>query len=307
MQAFTEIANGLRFPEGPVALQDGSFLVVEVQGQCLTRVRPDGSKQVVAELGGGPNGAAIGPDGRCYVCNNGGLSFRDVKGRTMAGLASPDYAGGWIDVVDLATGRHEVLYRHCGETALAGPNDLVFDGAGGFWFTDSGKMFARHRTSGAVFYARTDGSEIRQVIFPVEGANGIGLSPDGTHLYVAEAHAGRIWDYEVTGPGEIRKVLGPVPWERGHLLGISPQYSIYDSLAVDGAGNICVADIPRGIAVFSPRGELIEQHALPDLFTTNICFGGEGLRTAYVTLSSTGRLVSMPWPRGGTPLHWLNR
>jgi gluconolactonase len=81
-----------------------------------------------------------------------------------------------------------------------------------------------------------------------------------------------------------------------------------DSLAVDRAGNICVADIPYGgISVISPEGELIEQHAMPDSFVTNICFGGPELRTAYVTLSSAGQLISMPWPRGGLPLHFLNR
>ena len=53
--------------------------------------------------------------------------------------------------------------------------------------------------------------------------------------------------------------------------------------------------------------EIIEQHAMPDSFATNICFGGPDLRTAYVTLSSTGQLISMPWPRAGLPLHYLNR
>jgi gluconolactonase len=52
---------------------------------------------------------------------------------------------------------------------------------------------------------------------------------------------------------------------------------------------------------------MIEQHRMPDLFTTNICFGGPDLTCAYITLSSSGRLVSMPWPRAGLPLHWLNR
>ena len=59
----TEIARGLRFPEGPVAMPDGSVILVEIARETLTRVMPDGNQHVIAKLGGGPNGAAMGPDG----------------------------------------------------------------------------------------------------------------------------------------------------------------------------------------------------------------------------------------------------
>ena len=65
------VATGLRFPEGPVPMPDGSVLLVEIARGTLTRVAPDGSLSVVAELGGGPNGLAIGPDGAAYVTNFG--------------------------------------------------------------------------------------------------------------------------------------------------------------------------------------------------------------------------------------------
>ena len=57
----TVIASGLAFPEGPIAQPDGSIVLVEIKAGLLTRVR-DGGKETIAELGGGPNGAAIGPD-----------------------------------------------------------------------------------------------------------------------------------------------------------------------------------------------------------------------------------------------------
>ena len=74
-----------------------------------------------------------------------------------------DYAGGCIQAVDLDSGAVEVVYTHCGEHQLKGPNDLVFDDAGGFWFTDPGKARARDRDIGALYYAKADGSEIRQI------------------------------------------------------------------------------------------------------------------------------------------------
>ncbi|MBE0592576.1 MAG: SMP-30/gluconolactonase/LRE family protein, partial [Gemmatimonadales bacterium] len=149
-----EVARGLRFPEGPVALDDGSFLVVEVERRTLSRIDPGGAISVVAELGGGPNGVAIGPDGRAYVCNNGGLSFTRQGGDLLPGLAPDWYEGGRIEAVDLATGEVERLYDRCGDIALRGPNDIVFDEHGGFWFTDLGKTFKSRteRDRGAVYY-----------------------------------------------------------------------------------------------------------------------------------------------------------
>jgi gluconolactonase len=61
MSPFREVASGLGYPEGPVYRPDGSVLVVEISAGCLSRIAPDGNRTVVAQLGGGPNGAAIGP------------------------------------------------------------------------------------------------------------------------------------------------------------------------------------------------------------------------------------------------------
>lgn len=298
------LAEGLKFPEGPVALPDGSVLVVEMQRRSLTRVAPDGTLHLVAQLQGGPNGAALGPDGHCYICNNGGFEFAQIGDALVTGLASRDYAGGWIEAVDLATGQSRVLYRECKGIPLRGPNDLVFDRHGGMWFTDFGKAGQRQRDQGAVFYARADGSFIRQVVFPMEGPNGIGLSPDGRTLYVSESWSGRIWAYDVVAPGEIARFSGPMPWERGRMLFSFSRYSMPDSMAIERDGNICLGDIPHGgISVIAPDGKLLESHPMPDAFTTNICFGGPDLQTAFITLSSTGRLVSARWPRPGLALN----
>jgi len=87
-----------------------------------------------------------------------------------------------------------------------------------------------------------------------------------------------------------------------------PGYQLFDSLAVDADGNICVATLFNGgITIISPDGSCIDHVPMPDFLTTNICFGGPDLRTAFITLSSTGRLVAMPWERPGLPLHYLNR
>ena len=186
----TKIATGLRFPEGPIAMPDGSVLLVEIARGTLSRVGSDGGVDVVAELGGGPNGAAIGPDGRCYVCNNGGFAVTEHKGRLYPGDSGDEYSGGRIERVDLETGTSEVLYDECDWHPLWGPNDIVFDASGGFYFTDHGKTRARDRDRTGVYYAAADGSAMSEVLFPMEGPNGIGLSPREDELYVAETPTG---------------------------------------------------------------------------------------------------------------------
>jgi gluconolactonase len=286
------VAEGLAFPEGPVALSDGSVLLTEIDRGTLTRVTPAGKTEVVAECGGGPNGAAIGPDGAVYVCNNGGR------------FASGHWAGGWIERVDLATGAREVIYRECDGRRLSGPNDLVFDATGGFWFTDTGKFKGRERDVGSVYYARPDGTGIVEAVHPVESPNGIGLSPDLSTLYFAETVTARLRRRAIEAPGRLADLAGPDP---SPLVVGLPGYQGFDSLAVDSEGNVCVATLVTGcVTVVAPGGAPVVQRHPParieDPMVTNICFGGPDLRSAYITLGRTGRLIRSRWPVPGLPL-----
>ena len=304
MSELTVIASGLRFPEGPIAMRDGSVVLVEIERGTLSRVSPDGTVAVVAELGGGPTGAAIGPDGRCYVCNNGGFEWHERNGELTPGLQGANYSGGRIEAVDLRTGEVEVLYTHSDHGPLRGPNDIVFDAQGGFWFTDLGKTRLTDMDRGFVHYAKADGSECRQVIRAMVTPNGVALSPDGSELYVAETIPGRIWAWPVVEPGKVELKRG-VAANRGRLVAGLPGYQEFDSMAVDGEGNVCVATLHNGgITVAAPDGSRVEHVPMPDHATTNICFGGDGLRTAFVTLSASGQLVSLPWPRPGLALNY---
>src|SRR5436309_14129805 len=141
------LATDLEFPEGPVVMPDGSVVLVEIRGKRLTRVYPDGRKEVVAQIPGGPDGAALGPDGKMYICNNGGFSWIPTGKMNMPGPQPGGYLGGSIQRVDLQRGKVETVVDRCGEHALRGPNDLVFDKHGGLWFSDLGKRRAREMMS----------------------------------------------------------------------------------------------------------------------------------------------------------------
>ena len=303
MAEFTEVASGLRFPEGPIAMPDGSVILVEMFGKQITRVKPDGTKEKIADVPGGPNGIAFGPDCGLYICNNGG-SFGEVEflGLTFPGpMVEADYIGGRIQRYDMETGELKVLYTECNGNKLRGPNDIVFDAHGGMWFTDHGIRHHRNADRTGIYYAKADGSFIEEVVFPVDSPNGIGLSPAGDRVYWAETHTGRLYQREVVAPGKVAPISAEVPTM---LCGL-PGYQLFDSLAVDGDGNICVATLVNGgITVISPTGDVILFVEVDDRITTNICFGGPNYETAYITASSTGRLLAMDWPYKGLKLHW---
>jgi len=298
MSNYEIIAAGLEFPEGPVVMPDGSIVLVEIKRGTITRVDPDdGSVDVVAQPGGGPNGAAIGPDGALYVCNNGGFEWGEARGLTIPGLVADDYSSGRIERIDLETGAVEVVYADVDGVPLKGPNDLMFDSTGGFWFTDHGKMRARTRDRGGLYYGKADGSSVREIAFPLDGPNGVGLSPQQDRVYVAETHQGSILYWELDGPGE----LAGSP--HGRFLARPAGRKLFDSLAIDAEGNVSVATIQTGgISTFTPDGEELEFFAVDDPLCTNICFGGADMKTAFITLSGTGKLIRADWPRPGLVL-----
>lgn len=284
------LASGLSFPEGPIALEDGSVIVLELGKGLVRRVSDEGST-VVADLGGGPNGAAIGPDGAVYVCNNGGSR-------------EPRRPG--IQRLDLDSGAVDTLYTHCDGQPLARPNDLVFDRSGDFWFTDYGR--------GSVFYAKADGSAAEEVITGLVTPNGIGLAPDEGTLYWTQTVTRQVLRRRLTAPGVARPSAGCSISSLVHtgevdrsavLIGL-PGVAELDSMAVEEAGGVCVATlVDGGITAVAESGD-VESWQLPPEFSdgavTNICFGGPGMNTAYITLAMTGRLISCRWPRPGLRL-----
>jgi gluconolactonase len=302
MSDITIHCEDLHFPEGPIIMPDGSVILVEIKRKTLTRVW-NGKRETIAEIPGGPNGAAFGPDGAVYITNNGGFEYHDMGGLTVPGHASKDYDTGRIERVDLATGKVERLYDTIDGQRLSGPNDLVFDKAGAIWFTDLGKTYRRSLERGGLYYAKPDGSLICEAAYGGTGLNGVGLSPDEKVVYAAETDSGKLWAFDIVNEGEVAPApLGAI----GRCVFVYPAHVFFDSLAVQANSDVCVATILNGgITTITPAGQFT--HApLPDPIVTNICFGGADMRDAIITLSATGKLAKIRWPEPGLKLNFAS-
>ena len=297
------VCDGLAFPEGPLELPGGDILVTEIHAGTLTRVTPSGAKSTFATTGGGPNGAAIGPDGAIYVTQNGGIDWRGFNTSRFpwfTGQAPAAPMEGCIQRVS-ADGAVAVLYRECDGESLKAPNDLVFDVDGNFYFTDLGKTHARSKDRTGIYYASPDGKMIKEVVFPADGPNGCALSPDGKTLFYGETPTGRVWAVDLSGPGQ-----GGRPRCLGNVPGAPPaNASSCDSMCVDSEGSVLQATISNGgVTVIPTDGREMWFVPTGDRLTTNCCFGGPGLRTLYVTLSGSGQLIAFDnWPVAGLRLH----
>ncbi len=294
----TILATGLEFPEGPVCNRDGSVYVVEIRGGQLRKIGADGSTSVFARPGGGPNGAARGPDGALYVTNNGGFAWKNSRPIGPA----PDYDTARIERID-ANGNVQRLYASCEGVRLSAINDLVFDESGNFYFTDPihrdpqnpEPMGAPTKRQGKVYYASPDGKSIRCVAAPLQHPNGIGLTPDGKTLLVAQTFAGDLLAFPIVAPG----VLG----EKG-LFGQLPQGYYPDGFCLDEEGYVLVCGpMGGGVVVFDPQGKVVEVIPSEDKMVTNVAFGGSNWSTLYITESGLGRVVTREWPRRGLVLY----
>ena len=304
-----EVASGLGFSEGPVAMKDGALLFVEIDRQTLCKLTTCGTIEILANLPGGPNGIAIGSDGAAYICNNGGAySFMEIpwNGQKInvpnPEGPGPDYKGGSIQRVDLSSYEVTTLYTECDGEPILAPDDIVFGECGGFWFTATGIQTPKIIKKGGVYYATPDGKTIRKVA-DIPSANGIGISPDGKTLFVADTLWGRLWSLDIKGPGKVGG--GILPDMPGNVVQTLPGYNWLDSLKIEADGGICVGTLllNGGITTFQPDGST-ELFNVPDLFTTNLCFAGEDMKDLYITAASTGKIYKTRWPRAGLKLQF---
>jgi gluconolactonase len=252
------IASGLAFPEGPV-WRDGAVDFVEVEGGRISRWR-EGTVSMIAQVGGGPNGATVGPDGALYVTQNGGMT-RET--RVTPGIVRVD-SDGVVEVVATRVAGHE----------LDGPNDLAFGPDGRLWFTDPRGAAdpARNQQPGRIFAldVRSGEGELIAELEPVF-PNGIAFLADGT----------LVWTESFS-----RRVVGLADGRPETIVEL-PELHFPDGLCVGADGLLFVATTFAHCVTVLDGDRIVDQLHCGDGMVTNCCFGGTDL---YVTESRHGTL-----------------
>ncbi len=272
-----------------MALPSGDLVICELAGRRVTKIAPSGHQTTIATFAGSPNGQIVAADGSLWVCDNGGRWVAESAADLHEG---PGDRPGllWRLALD---GELTPLLTEADGLALTSPNDLCLDDTGGLWFTDPVWPDEEGRVPpGKIGYLSPDG----RAHYAHEGLlypNGLAVVADGSALIVAESYTSWLHRFPLLGPGR----LGAP--ERFGFLG---EGTLPDGLCLDSSGRVIVAGAGTGaVVVFSPEGEDLGRVEFGNDIT-NLCFGGEDLRTLYVTEVGKGQVSTLRWDVPGLPM-----
>jgi gluconolactonase len=278
------VVDGVRLGEGPVWRPDlGDLVCTSVCDGLLWRIDTDrGAKELLADTGGGPNGAALWRDGGLLVTQNGGIDYAKFPAGMFGEDVPTRRATPGLQRVD-----PDGKVRYVADDGFEAPNDLAVAADGTVYFTDPGPFPPADPPTGRVMALDADGS-VRTVATGLWYCNGIALDREGRLVVIEgrglrrlEPDGGRTWIVEKLGRGG------------------------GDGFCLDAEGRFYVAaTVDHGVRVVEPDGDVVEFLSLSGHgVTTNCCFGGPDLRTLFATDAASGRVVAWEgMPTAGLPL-----
>jgi gluconolactonase len=284
-EARTTVAARTCLLEGPAFDADGTLYFSDIIGNRMYRMAPGGALSVFREDSGRTNGNTFDAQGRLISCE--GAEFGPAGRRRVVRT-------------ELKTGAIEVLTERFEGKRYNSPNDVVVDGNGRIWFTDpyySEDRAALEMTDEAVYRIDPDGKVTRVVSQPqIERPNGLAVTPDDRTLYIIDSHSRmggnrKVWAFEIARDGSLSGQRLVFDFGRGRG---------GDGMRLDVRGNLWVAagillprraaetaDVPAGVYVITPGGELLGRVPITEDVCTNLAFGGPERKELYVTSGKT--------------------
>ncbi|WP_255406572.1 SMP-30/gluconolactonase/LRE family protein [Caulobacter sp. B11] len=199
------VAEGLLFPEGPIAMADGSVILTEIQAAEAQPDHPDGKRRRWRRPAAVPTARPSVRTGRSMSQQWRQLPVHRHGRPQCARPTPPSHTGGSIQRVDIKTGAVTTLYTECDGKRWSAPMTWCSTSRRGFWFTDHGCSTPEGRKFGALYYALTDGSKITRQRDHFVSPNGVGLSPDEKTVYMADTTLGRLWSFDIAEPGVLAR------------------------------------------------------------------------------------------------------
>lgn len=279
-------AAAVAFTEGPAAAADGTVYFSDIANNRILRFDPQRRRcETWRQPSGRANGLLFDPQGRLLACEGNEFGPNDGNRR--------------ITRTDMTTGKVEVLTDRFEGARYNSPNDIAVTTSGLIFFTDPcyGDRTTMQMTHESVYRIAPDGTVVRAVSQPdIQRPNGIALSPDERTLYLVDScpvvggHR-KIWAFDLSPAGELsnqRLVFDFAPGRGGDGMAVDRQGNLYIAAGIlQPRGPHETAGVPPGIWIITPAGELRGRIAVPEDLITNVTFGGEDLRTLYVTAGKT--------------------
>jgi gluconolactonase len=275
------------FLEGPAATVDGRVYFTDIVNNRILRCDAAGGQvEVWRSPSGRANGLLFDHLGRLLACEGNEFNAADDGGRR-------------VTRTDLTTGRIEVLCDHWNGRRLNAPNDIACSSEGWLWFTDPcysyrERMQLDHES---VYRIDPDGRVSIAISQPdIERPNGLHLSPDERTLYVVDSRpepggARKLWAFALDAQrraSDRRLVYDFAPGRGGDGLAVDQQGRLYVAAGINRPrGEFESADVPAGIYVLSPQGQLLCRIPVTEDILTNVTFGGSDLQSLYITAGKT--------------------
>lgn len=282
-----DVAAAIAFTEGPTVDADGNVYFTNLRTDRagvsrILKMSPDGAVDVFREPSHRANGLIFDDQWRLLACEGGGADVLPRVTRT-----------------NIETGEIEVVADYYEWKQLHQPNDVTIDGQGRIYFTDRPGPNVTPEQTGVhgVYRVDPDGTIDRILTEPeIERPNGIVVSPDDTTLYLIEtaqqeggARMIRAYDLAEDGTASNMRVFHDFyPGRSGDGMTIDSEGNLYVAAGLNRLrGTSETLDTVAGVHVFTPAGELVEHIPIPEDTITNVAFGGDDLRTLYITAGKT--------------------
>lgn len=279
-------ATSIAFNEGPAAAADGTLYFSDIANNRIMKFTPGNEYSEEFRIPSGrSNGLLFDVEGRLLACE--GNEFGDNDGNRR------------ITRTDMSTGEIEVLTDNFEGKKYNAPNDIAACSNGLIFFTDPcyGDRATMELDHDSVYRIDLDGTVTRLITQPdIQRPNGIAISPDEKTLYLVDSCPvvggnRKIWAFDLSSDGEVssqRVVIDFAPGRGGDGMAVAQDGNLYIAAGITRPrGPHESADVPSGIWIVTPEGEVKGRIPVPEDVLTNVTFGGDDLRTLYIAAGKT--------------------
>ncbi len=294
-----KLADDFSFTEGPACDSEGNVFFTDQPNNRILKWSVDGKLSTFMHPSGLANGLSFDHEGYLWACADEKNELWRIDRAGKVTVVVKEYKGKllngpndvWVrpnrlaalrtsaaTASDTATGARPA--GRPGEKPHAGVVGQPFDLqeiSGGLYFTDpyyqrSYWKRGPKEMEECVYYLAPDNKTLTRVIDDLKQPNGIIGTQDGQWLYVADIGAGKTFRYHIQPNGALKEKK--LFCEMGS-----------DGMTVDNEGNIYLTG--KGVTVFDPEGNKIEQIDVPEKWTANVCFGGLDRQMLFITASKS--------------------